>query len=196
MQAATASPRPGYQRCVFSLSKCATSITPQRKHFHRVGDFSRGLRPRVAKKIQKRAPPQTRGCMSGLVAESKDESGGAPRSILDMLRVRKCQRSRSPRHAASLESAQPESGAQSASSPANPVKSTQGYVEELKRKIMTESSGFVALHGSPWVHPPDPLRAAHAINEDRRRAREWLINAEEAWNLTVRPSIFVWAPEK
>ena len=145
MQAATASPRPGYQRCVFSLSKCATSITPQRKHFHRVGDLSRKLRPRVAKKIQKRAPPQTRGCMSGLVAESKDESGGAPRSILDMLRVRKCQRSRSPRHATSPESAQLESGAQSASSPANPVK---------------------------------------------------MINAEEAWNLTVRPSIFVWAPEK
>ena len=66
------------------------------------------------------------------------------------------------------------------------------YITNLLREI---SSGY-ALQGKPWVFPPDPYHAAAEINRQRQRDEERLIDAREALNLVLRPTVFVWAPDK
>ncbi len=66
------------------------------------------------------------------------------------------------------------------------------YVEMAKR---TAACGQIKA-GNPWVLPDDPFQAALATNAERNTAGQRSLDAEEALNLVLRPSIFVWAPEK
>ena len=79
------------------------------------------------------------------------------------------------------------------SEPREPIKDNTKYIEQLQRDI---AAGRCHLQGNPWIIQRHPLQEAIAINEQRRNDGERLIDAAEALNLVLRPSVFVWAPTK
>ena len=77
--------------------------------------------------------------------------------------------------------------------PRNPIRDTASYMQKLQTDV---SEGRLLLHGSPWVVPEDAFRAASRINEERSAANESFIESSEALHLILRPTVFVWAPQK
>ena len=79
------------------------------------------------------------------------------------------------------------------SEPKEPIKDNTKYIEQLQRDIV---AGRWHLRGNPWVIPRHPFQEAIAINKQRINDGERHIDAAEALNLVLRPSVFVWAPTK
>ena len=79
------------------------------------------------------------------------------------------------------------------SAPKQPILEATLYIEQVKRDIM---AGHIDLRGNPWVAPGDPHVEAEATNAQRQDDRELLVDPTEAWNLVLRPTMFVWTPEK
>ncbi len=77
--------------------------------------------------------------------------------------------------------------------PKMPIGTVDEYIEQLKHSIDT---GSLSLQGDPWITPPNPFYVADRVNEQRRRDEERLVDAHEALSLVLRPSVFVWAPDK
>ena len=75
----------------------------------------------------------------------------------------------------------------------NPIADAASYVQRLQDDI---SNGRLLLNGSPWVVPEDAFQAASRSNERRSAARGNVITPDEALNLILRPTVFVWAPQK
>ena len=79
------------------------------------------------------------------------------------------------------------------SDPKDPILEANLYIEQVKRDVM---AGHIDMRGNPWVAPGNTLAEAEAINAQRRMDKEQLVDPTEAWNLVLRPTMFVWAPEK
>ena len=77
--------------------------------------------------------------------------------------------------------------------PNEPIENTESYIQKLQKDI---TSGRLVLGGNPWVMPKPAWSEAARINVQRAAAGERGINAHEALQLVIRPSVFVWAPEK
>ena len=74
-----------------------------------------------------------------------------------------------------------------------PIADVDQYICGVQRDV---DSGRVGLNGRPWICPPNPFNCALVINEQRRRSGEPLVDALEALNLVLRPTLFLWSPEK
>ena len=77
--------------------------------------------------------------------------------------------------------------------PQEPIQNADSYVQKLKDDIDT---GKFDLGGNPWVHPRPVRNEIAHINAKRAAKGERGISAEEALQLVLRPSVFVWAPGK
>ena len=77
--------------------------------------------------------------------------------------------------------------------PSSRIEDTNFFIAKLQNDI---DAGRFDLKGNPWVIPGNFLQEAFVINEQRQRAGEKLIDSNEALHLTLRPSVFVWSPEK
>jgi hypothetical protein len=71
--------------------------------------------------------------------------------------------------------------------PSRPIGSKEAYIDDVKRR----RASFVKACG-PWVLARRPFAEAVAINAQRQRSGERLLDAAELLNLHLRPSIFVW----
>jgi len=81
----------------------------------------------------------------------------------------------------------------SLSRPRQAVLDAASYLQKLQDDI---GNGRLLLQGSPWVVPDDAFQAAGRINDARSAAMEELIGPDEALHLVLRPTVFVWAPQK
>ena len=79
------------------------------------------------------------------------------------------------------------------SEPKEPIKNNTEYIEQLQHDII---AGHCHLQGNPWIIPRHPFQEAIEINKQRSNDGERHIDAVEALNLVLRPSVFVWAPTK
>jgi len=61
-------------------------------------------------------------------------------------------------------------------------------------KEVTQDCACFLKERGPWIVPPQPAAAAAAINAQRQRDGERLLDTEELLNIFVRPSVFVWDP--
>ena len=77
--------------------------------------------------------------------------------------------------------------------PKLPIASPQCYVFKIQRDI---AAGRLDLKGNPWVFPASPFQEAFAINKERQLNGERQLDSCEALNLILRPSLFVWWPER
>jgi hypothetical protein len=77
--------------------------------------------------------------------------------------------------------------------PRQAILDAASYFQKLQSDI---SSDRLLLHGNPWVVPDDAFQAARRINDARSAAMEDLIGPDEALHLVLRPTVFVWAPQK
>ena len=66
------------------------------------------------------------------------------------------------------------------------------YVDRVKKEV----AQGVRVAAGPWQHPGDPLQAAIIINAQREKDGERNIDAKEALNLVLRPTMFLWAPDE
>ena len=78
------------------------------------------------------------------------------------------------------------------SSPSVRIGAADEYVAHVKQRCLRGS----LVKGQPWIKQECPIHAADQINEKRYEAQEEPIDAAEALNLVLRPSIFVWAPDQ
>ena len=77
--------------------------------------------------------------------------------------------------------------------PQDPVGDVALYVKQLLQDIV---KGRLDLCGNPWVVPKSVFQEARHTNKRRSDKGERALDATETLNLILRPSIFVWAPEK
>ncbi len=82
-----------------------------------------------------------------------------------------------------------EADSQSKRQPSRPIGSKEAYIDDVKRR----RASCVKACG-PWVLARRPFAEAVAINVQRQRNGEPLLDADELLNLHLRPSIFVWDP--
>ena len=116
-------------------------------------------------------------------------------SVLDLLRKKQQPEVSSSAQGAAPTPAVPSGGGQ----PGKGLKEPKQYIGDSFWHVAAIqkdlSSGLLDLKGSPWVQPGNPFRDAHAINEQRKKVGERLLDSTEALNLTLRPAVFVWSPE-
>ena len=76
--------------------------------------------------------------------------------------------------------------------PKHRVGDVSAYVEEIKKKLSSRvlpGTGCLIAAGDPHIQ-------ALEINMQRRRENEHPLSSQEAWDLVLRPDVFVWAPDK
>lgn len=65
------------------------------------------------------------------------------------------------------------------------------YIDKVKSEFLKG----LAMGSAPWVCPKDPFQAAAELNAQRDCVGERRIDAKEALNLILHPTMFLWAPD-
>ncbi len=167
--------------CKFNVSKCAqgqTAIdTHPRPRVPRANEIP-AKAPRVRQTILKRRPREKEEAAQE--QRQKCTKSASP-SVLDMLMAQRAVATAVQAACGHLRE------------PQKLVGDTEIYIENLKRDI---AAGKVDLRGCPWIRPRNPCQIAHGVNEQRLRDGERPVDPDEALNLVLQPSVFVWAPER
>ncbi len=165
------------------LAPVADSSKTTPHHVPRASDIVFHARAKAASRIDRTIPRQRREKRKDAPTSKADQpqqadgSGKRQRSVLDLL-VRKT----APEKPS-------ETDAQPPRQPRDNIGGKGSYIKEVTQDCARHLKEY-----GPWILPPQPSATAAAINAQRQRNGERLLDAQDLLNIFARPSIFVWDP--